>query len=205
MSKTITKEESILNAAAELFLAQGFKDVSITNIVDKAGCSRETIYRYFNNKEDIFVNIIKQLIEDYLATMELAISLKSENLREGLIEWSLALLLSIGDEKYIRFRRLVISEMNSRPEHGKLYFEMTYQKGTNAVAKYFKVFQSKGQLKPMDTDHLAEYFVGMILYKPLHERLLGLSKQQGKKELLSYVHRVVDDFIEGYGVSNFSG
>jgi AcrR family transcriptional regulator len=82
------KEELILQASTELFLEFGFKDVSITKIVEKAGCSRETVYRYFSNKEDIFSKIIDNLMERYLSIMKNAIALETDNLRDGLIAWS---------------------------------------------------------------------------------------------------------------------
>ena len=54
----VSKEQAILDAASELFLQRGFKSVSSGEIMQEAACSRETIYRYFSGKEDIFVNII---------------------------------------------------------------------------------------------------------------------------------------------------
>jgi AcrR family transcriptional regulator len=200
MSANTPKENAILEAATELFLDKGFKDVSITNIVQKAGCSRETVYRYFENKEEIFASIISNLMETYLTAMELAISLQTEDLREGLIDWSLSLLESTTDEKYIQFRRLVISEVNTRPEHGKLYFDMTYKKGTKAVADYFRLFQKRGRLKKIESNRLAAYFVGMILYEIVHTRVFAVRKKPSKSEIKKLVERTVDDFLEGYAV-----
>ena len=54
----VSKERAILHAASELFLQRGFKSVSIGEIMQEVACSRETIYRYFSGKEDIFANII---------------------------------------------------------------------------------------------------------------------------------------------------
>jgi len=162
-----SKADSILNAAADLFLAHGFKDVSITNIVSAAACSREG----------------------------------QDNLRDGLIEWSLALLLVTTDEKYIRFRRLVISEISTRPEQGKLYFDMTYKRGTAAVAEYFTAFRESGVLKPVDPYRLATYFVGMILYEPLLVRLLGVEEQRPREALLAHITTTVDDFLDGFAIS----
>jgi len=196
-----SKADSILNAAADLFLAHGFKDVSITNIVSAAACSRETVYRYFKSKEDIFANIIAHLMDDYLSVMQHAIKGGQDNLRDGLIEWSLALLLVTTDEKYIRFRRLVISEISTRPEQGKLYFDMTYKRGTAAVAEYFTAFRESGVLKPVDPYRLATYFVGMILYEPLLVRLLGVEEQRPREALLAHITTTVDDFLDGFAIS----
>ena len=198
MKKKTCKETAILEASTELFLEHGFRDVSISNIIEKANCSRETVYRYFSNKEDIFTKIIEGLMDNYLSAMEHAIAVETDDLREGLISWSLALLRATTDENYIRFRRLVVSEVASRPEHGKLYFEMTYKQGTKAVANYLKVFETKGALKDIDPERLAGHFVGMMLYELMHLRVLGVKKAPSKTQIAKHVETTVDDFLLGF-------
>ena len=65
----MSKEQAILDAVSELFLQRGFKSVSIGEIMQEAACSRETTYRYFSGKEDIFVNIISRQMDAYPDTM----------------------------------------------------------------------------------------------------------------------------------------
>jgi TetR/AcrR family transcriptional repressor of mexJK operon len=193
-----SKKHSILEASKSLFLKHGFKDVSISMIVKEASCSRETVYRYFANKEEIFAEIIAHLIETYLSTMKTAIELKTDDLRSGLIDWSQSLIESTMDETYIQFRRLVVAETNTRPEHGKLYFDMTYKKGTKAVEDYLRIFQRKGEIKNIQCERLAKYFVGMMLYEIMHARLFGAKKKPNKKEINRLVETTVDDFLSGF-------
>ncbi len=47
------KMEDILEAAFELFSANGIKDVSITEIAKKANVSRVSIYNFFESKENL--------------------------------------------------------------------------------------------------------------------------------------------------------
>ena len=48
----------ILNAAAEIFAREGYHHASISNICKNAGISNGALYKYFNNKEDLFLSII---------------------------------------------------------------------------------------------------------------------------------------------------
>ena len=195
----MTKEQAILDAASELFLQRGFNAVSIGEIMKRAGCSRETVYRYFSGKEDIFANIISHQMDSYLDTMRSVITtVDAEDLRDGLIDWSLSLLKSVTDDKYIQFRRLIISEMNARPEHGRLYYDLTYSKGANAVAEFFKLFQKKRKLKAVNADRLASHFVGMLLYHVMHTRVLGIRKKPSQAQMKKLAIEVVDDFLLGY-------
>lgn len=167
----VNKEQAILDAASELFLQRGFKSVSIGEIMQEAACSRETIYRYFSGKEDIFANIISRQMDACLGTMKaVTTTVGAEDLRDGLLDWSLALLKTVTGDQYIQFRRLIISEVNTRLEHGKLYYDLAYSKGTSAVAEFFKLFQKKNKLKTVDADRLARHFVGMLLYHVMHTR-----------------------------------
>jgi TetR/AcrR family transcriptional repressor of mexJK operon len=196
-----TKKASILHAATALFLDKGFQDVSIRNITEKAGCSRETVYRYYSNKEDIFAGAIKSQMEAYLETMETLTMGGSSDLRQGLINWSVSLIVSVTADNYIRFRRLIISEIKARPEHGELYYDLTYHQGTKAVTEFFRQRQNEGSLKPVDPDRLAKYFVGMLLYELVHLRVLGVIEPPSKAEAQRLAEEAVDDFLTGYGIS----
>ena len=57
MGKIETKKENkrkdLLNAAFDLFIANGFHNTSIADIVQKAGIAKGTFYLYFKDKTDI--------------------------------------------------------------------------------------------------------------------------------------------------------
>ncbi len=48
----------ILHAAAEIFASEGYHHASISDICKNAGISNGALYKYFNNKEDLFLSII---------------------------------------------------------------------------------------------------------------------------------------------------
>ena len=99
----VSKEQAILDAASELFLQRGFKSVSIGEIMQKVACSRETIYRYFSGKEDIFANIISRRMDAYLDTMKAVITtVGAEDLRDGLLDWSFALFKTVDADRLAR-------------------------------------------------------------------------------------------------------
>ena len=55
----IEKKEKIINAAKSEFVEYSFHDASINRIIKSAGISRGSFYMYFENKEDLFVYILK--------------------------------------------------------------------------------------------------------------------------------------------------
>jgi TetR/AcrR family transcriptional regulator len=57
------KQLAILNAAAEIFAKEGYHHASISDICKNAGISNGALYKYFDNKEDLFLCIINYGIE----------------------------------------------------------------------------------------------------------------------------------------------
>ena len=53
----------ILGKALDVFVDEGFEDVTFQKIADRCGITRTTLYIYFNNKRDIFNFSIKQLLQ----------------------------------------------------------------------------------------------------------------------------------------------
>ena len=92
----------------------------------------------------------------------------------------------------------MLSKVNTRPEHGKLHYDLAYSKGTSAVAGFFKLFQKKNKLKTVDADRLARHCVGMLLYHVMHTRVLGVRKKLSQAQMKKLAVEVVDDFLLGY-------
>lgn len=58
------KYNSILQAAREEFVKKGFKDASMRAIAKNAGVGLSNIYNYFENKDDIFLAVVKPAKDD---------------------------------------------------------------------------------------------------------------------------------------------
>ena len=52
------KRADILSAASRLFAERGFAQVSTAALAEEAGVSTATLYRYFADKESLFVAVI---------------------------------------------------------------------------------------------------------------------------------------------------
>ena len=66
--------ETILNKAMEMFLAYGFKSVTMDDIAAQLGISKKTIYQHFANKTDLVEACTLNLFE--------SISCGIDNIRE---------------------------------------------------------------------------------------------------------------------------
>jgi AcrR family transcriptional regulator len=86
----------ILDAAGELFLHEGFENVSIRRIAEKIEYAPSTIYLYFKDKDDLLATICQEMFEKLAQRLEKLMTKDLsplERVRQGLklyIEFGLA-------------------------------------------------------------------------------------------------------------------
>ena len=61
--------EQILEAAREVFAEFGYSKSRITDIVRRAGCGTGSFYQYFPTKDDVFLAVIGQTVEEIKVEM----------------------------------------------------------------------------------------------------------------------------------------
>ncbi|MBO4403772.1 MAG: TetR/AcrR family transcriptional regulator [Treponema sp.] len=55
------RKKEILSKSLDLFIEEGYEDVTFQKIADRCGITRTTLYIYFKNKREIFLCSIKQV------------------------------------------------------------------------------------------------------------------------------------------------
>jgi AcrR family transcriptional regulator len=57
------RQDALLEAAAQEFGALGFDDASINHILEVAGVSKGAAYYYFDDKEDLFLTVVRHYMD----------------------------------------------------------------------------------------------------------------------------------------------
>src|SRR5271157_2392858 len=73
--KTSAQTEKMLDAAGRLFGAQRFHEVRMEDIAAEAEVGKGTLYRYFNDKEELYLSLLER------SSRELLNRLQEERLR----------------------------------------------------------------------------------------------------------------------------
>jgi len=82
--------QEIMDAAREMFVAEGYQNVSMRKIADKIGYSATTIYLYFKDKNDLLHQICEQTFARLAQNIQAIYRLSDnplERLRSGLREY----------------------------------------------------------------------------------------------------------------------
>src|SRR6266849_2917940 len=67
---TSQQEEKILDAAAHLFGIQRFHEVRMEDIAAEAGVGKGTLYRYFSDKEELYLDLLERSSKQFLDRLE---------------------------------------------------------------------------------------------------------------------------------------
>lgn len=192
--------QRLLDCAQSLFLEKGFNATSINNIVERAGCSKETVYRHFRNKEDILSAIADIEHVKFLETLS-TFPEHIPDAGQGLRTMAEILMSELLSPQRMALHGMMAVEAAENPELGRLFYSSYTRKGYEHVEDFLRLLQVRGDLKPVDTAHLAEYFVGMLLHKVSIERQCNVTGALTGKALKKHTGRVVEDFIEAFGAS----
>ncbi len=74
--KGLRTRADILSAARAVFSRMGYVDARIIDVVEESGLSMGAVYRYFDNKEEIFAGVIADLHENLFAASRVSTNLE---------------------------------------------------------------------------------------------------------------------------------
>lgn len=79
--RAVSTRRALFDAAARLFVAQGYENTTMADIAAEAGTSRRTAFNYFPNKGDLPMLWVRQMADT--AILRLGSPTRSEDLRTG--------------------------------------------------------------------------------------------------------------------------
>src|SRR5262245_30381347 len=97
-TRTEERRRAIIEAAKKIFLDQGFDAASMSEISERVGGSKATLYGYFPSKEELFIACLRDFSREETAAVRESFAGK-KNIREGLEtfgRWRLKLALTPG-------------------------------------------------------------------------------------------------------------
>ncbi len=64
------RKKNILDASKRLFSKNGYHKTQISDIIKEVGVARGTVYQYFENKESIFLTLIKDFYDKWVTSIK---------------------------------------------------------------------------------------------------------------------------------------
>lgn len=60
MKENLERRQRILDAARDVFAREGFRNAEVKTIATRAGVGKATIYKHFQSKEDLLLNLVQE-------------------------------------------------------------------------------------------------------------------------------------------------
>lgn len=191
-----SKREAILDIASELFLKNGYAGASINEMYRRTGISKETFYRYFKNKEELFLAVIDQELEIYWKGLSSLDQVNGDqDMQDILASVGSDLIRFLVSKRTMALRQLIFSECLKHPKIGKLYFSHGPDRAYRTLKHYFDTQKKRGIEFALSSPKLAEYFVAMLLHKLTLEQQCRIKKVPSAPRIKSISRAVTGDFI----------
>ena len=161
------KRAQIRSAAKALFLRSGFQGTSTDAIAAEASVSKETLYRYYARKEDLFVDVVRSLTTERLHlsqwTERSAQPTSIQELRTLLQTIARQVVETMVQPEYLAMFRLMLAELPRFPELGPLFRQTVPEPAINALLTLLRQGQAQGVVR----QHLDLLLIGRMFFSTL--------------------------------------
>lgn len=199
------KREQILDGAKRVFMEQGFEAASMNDITRAAGVSKGTIYVYFENKEDLFGDMIERERRRITETVRHALD-GQQPIAETLKEFGILFATHMTADHTIRAMRMVIAANHRLPSLCSRFFSAAPINPVSVLQEYLDRQVAVGTIVSEDTAHAAKQFIELTtvgLFKP---RIFGAMEEVPPKAVIeSNVTSAIRVFLAAYGARSQDG
>ena len=173
---------AILDATLELLAARGFQETTVDGIAERAGVGKNTIYRRWGTKEELFADALHELTADLdLHEGEDAFSL--------LLDWIRDFARVFADPLFGRILPGVLGEVQRNPEFARVYAERVVHPRRNALLALLTRAIEDGELRrDADPEQIADLLAGAPFVRLLPLGMPPLTERYAE-ELLETIWR----------------
>ncbi len=178
--KKDVRPQEILDAAAELFVEQGYSATKVSQIARKAGVTAGTLYVYYKNKEAILQEVVMNTVNSIFDASD-AILEKYDGSAEGLLsiliqKWFEAVG---GESKIAGIPKLVVAESSNFPELADFFVKRVLDPAYKYICRVLEYGVSKGTFR-IDNIPMTAYLILSALHGAvLDPHSLNVAKKLG--------------------------
>lgn len=201
MSDLTAKPRAVLDAAAQLFLAQGYGGVSMDAVAKRACVSKATLYAHFPGKEALFRSMIAEQCER-MASEATAPAEPAEGIGMALQRLNLTLLRFLVAPSTLAMHRVVLAEAQRDPGLAEAFYAAGPARGRERIAAWIAEEQRRGRLRADADPNRAAADLSALLRGDLWLRAgLGLPPEPDEAALEAEAAAVAALFLRCYGSS----
>jgi AcrR family transcriptional regulator len=184
-TKTPEQADRILAAAGRLFGAQRFHEVRMDDIAEEAEVGKGTLYRYFGDKEELYLALMARCSEEFLHRVEAVLAV-SGPARERLVG-VVALLIDQFDEQPHLLNLIMRAEVMVEGG-GRFPWQEAREKMPRLLNALFKEGEAGGEFAVRDPELMVLMLLGGV------RAVIRFGEKPRPAHL---ARRIVENFLSG--------
>jgi AcrR family transcriptional regulator len=218
-TKTAARRQAILAAAKAVFEEVGFEQATMSEITARVGGSKATIYRYFDSKEALFLELLNLSAEEHGSQMTslleptpppppgqippdvmplVALLQPAADVATTLKRLGISAIRTFYSPQKMATWRMVIAASARNPAIGREFYENGPAQGTKHLERYFEAVIQSGKLRSVAPHVACAHFIGLLKSEVDEPALLNVLPELTDSELTQIVERAVDAFMFAY-------
>jgi TetR/AcrR family transcriptional regulator, mexJK operon transcriptional repressor len=187
----------LLDAASKFFMEQGFEATSMGEIARYARASKETFYRHFPGKEELFRAVVIRGARIVAGELS-AVLLTHETPEKALAAFGELFLDRIVSKGYISFHRIMMMERERFPELIQSLRAAGREQVRASLIRYLGEQVARGRLRKMDTAVGARQFLDLVAAEMIMAATRCGRPKPSNAQIRQRVKEAVDCFLHGY-------
>jgi AcrR family transcriptional regulator len=185
-----SSHRAILEAFRDLLIEVGFARLRLEHVAARAGASKATIYRRWRSKEQLAVELVRDLGTPHVAVADLG------DARQELVAVAADVIWCLTESDFGPVFRRLLCEIAGNPVVGEPFRATVIQARREEVRRVIERGIARGDLRTTaDPDVAAELLVGSIYARGLFGGVLDHE----------YAETLIDSLLEGYAAAGPEG
>lgn len=198
------RRKAFVDAARELFFANGYAGTTMSSIASKVGGSKTTLWTYFPSKEDLFAAVVDGIVEQYGDALTIDLPL-DEPVPDVLRRFGDVLMNKLTATPLLSLYRLVVGEAERFPHLAETFYNRGPRSGKARAAEWVAEKMIRGELRMGDPMRAVQQFSGLCQSGLYQFAVLGLSDARDLSRLHDEVDAAVDTFYRAWRPETPSG
>ena len=200
-TKSEERRQAILMSAIEVFQAAGYEQASMSEIADRLGYSKATLYSYFSSKEELFYEAMQEATNTEFDSLHASLCGIDADVRKSLEDFGARAMEIVYSPRVSNVRRLLIAAAgNQHSNLARRCYELGPARTTATVAEFLGRHMDAGKLRRANPMIASLHLRGLLEAEWLDAYLYGTLGKISRKLCEETSARAVDVFLRAYNV-----
>jgi AcrR family transcriptional regulator len=163
--KKTAKQESILQAAMEMFAEKGFDATATSEIAERAGVAEGTIFRHFKSKKELLHAIMVPMMTKLIAPVAINQFVEVLEVRYDSFELFLRAVVSnrlTFVKSHLPALRILLQEIPFQDTLRKQFFTQVQDQVLDKIFAAIVYYQEKGEIRPFPPQTIFRFMVSVF-------------------------------------------